>query len=67
MAGLRAGMNGCYRKNRYPTRGLAESEAGRIKGERGLALRVYYCGFCYGFHLTKQLRARAFCCSRFSL
>ena len=67
MAGLRARINGCFSKKRYSTRGLAEIVARRIEAETAVTLRVYYCGFCYGFHLTKRLRATAMCCSRFSL
>ncbi len=34
-------------------------EAKRVRNARGHAvknLRVYYCKWCYGFHLTKMMR-----------
>lgn len=37
-------------------------EAKRVRNTRGHAtggLRVYYCKWCHGFHLTKMQRARS--------
>jgi hypothetical protein len=55
MAGLRkAQINGCINKNRYSTRELAEAARLGAETERRVALRVYQCEFCCGFHLTKK-------------
>lgn len=67
MALMKAKINGCTSKRRYPTRNLAETVGSIEKNKRGVSLRVYYCGFCYGFHLTKKKKASTLSCSNFYL
>ena len=45
---------GCLRKRRYLTRLIAEGAAAGSYRLRGVALSVYACVACGGFHLTKQ-------------
>lgn len=47
-------MWSCARKNRYPTREVAETAALRCEAERGVPLRVYHCDACGGWHLTHR-------------
>lgn len=44
----------CIKKSRYPTEAIAKKYADKCWRERGVVLRVYSCGQCGGFHLTKQ-------------
>lgn len=44
----------CRRKKRYATHSEATRKAKRAGMKRGVKLRVYFCNFCGGFHLTKQ-------------
>ena len=50
----KAEVNGCLSKNRYCTRELAEAARLGAEIEWRVALRVYECEFCRGFHLTKK-------------
>jgi len=45
----------CHSKRRYLTQVTAEAKARRCTEKRGMALRVYHCPYCLGFHLTKQV------------
>lgn len=47
-------MRSCFGKKKYRTLGYAENRAGLIGKEHGIKLRVYWCGICNGFHLTKR-------------
>ena len=41
----------CLRKKRYPTEKIARKIANTAKFERGVALNVYGCFNCGGYHL----------------
>jgi len=46
----------CSRKVRYATQSEATRQARKAEKERGVEIRVYFCNFCNGYHLTKQMR-----------
>ena len=48
----------CLKKSRYSTYDRAMSLVRKVKKDRGVDLRVYYCSICSGFHLTKQMENR---------
>jgi hypothetical protein len=50
----KARINGCVRKNKYPTMEYARDVARVEHEKRGVNLRVYRCGDCLGFHLTHK-------------
>ena len=44
----------CMKKERYPSESRAH-EVARLRSASGAGmLRVYYCSFCEGYHLTKR-------------
>lgn len=45
---------GCYGKNRYATKHMAELAMGLRQKEVEHALYVYHCGSCDGWHMTKH-------------
>ncbi len=47
----------CKRKGRYTNDNEARKAAKRMEMRYGRKLRAYYCEFCDGWHLTKQLSA----------
>lgn len=47
-------VHGCKNKRRYHSEALAEQVAKRATRQRGLALRVYQCPLCQGWHITKR-------------
>lgn len=47
-------VRGCKSKRRYSTEQLADKVAARATSQRGLALRVYCCPLCQGWHITKR-------------
>lgn len=47
-------VRGCKSKRRYPSEKFAEKVARRATRQRGLALRVYPCPLCQGWHITKR-------------
>lgn len=48
-----------HHKVRYPNQAAAELKAKKRMGEViGLALRVYRCPICLGWHLTKRLLSK---------
>jgi len=49
----------CYRKKRYWTEKFAKSIAREIEDQRGVALKVYGCLHCGGYHLAKDCRRRS--------
>jgi hypothetical protein len=63
----KAKLKGCVSKRRYSTRSLAETVGTIEENSRGVSLRVYYCGYCYGFHLTKKKKGFTGACSNFYL
>ena len=46
----------CTKKERYDDEFRANEVAIRRMRSGGPSLRVYYCMFCEGFHITKRLR-----------
>lgn len=44
----------CKRKNRYPDEKTAEMNRKHCEKVRGVPLRVLYCPFCKGWHLTHK-------------
>ena len=40
-------------KNTYKTRNTASWARKKLQRDKGMALRIYWCGKCQGFHLTK--------------
>jgi hypothetical protein len=46
-------VNMCVGKKRYTSSELADKIAKRIKKERNVDLRSYYCPICCWYHLTK--------------
>lgn len=44
----------CGKKNRYKSESEAKKYAARLSQMRGYPIRVYFCKFCRGFHLTHQ-------------
>jgi len=50
-------IGSCARKNRYPTEEVARRIAARCEVQRGEVLRVYWCGLCLGYHLTREAAA----------
>lgn len=49
----------CKRKRRYRTQKEAEQKRRNCEEKRGYALRVLYCPFCHGWHLTKKYAEKA--------
>jgi hypothetical protein len=49
----------CLRKVRHPTKASALAEARWLGAQRGIALMVYPCPWCAGWHLTKARAGRA--------
>jgi hypothetical protein len=49
----------CWRKTRHPTSAAALAEARWLGAQRGVALTVYACCWCDGWHLTKARAERA--------
>jgi hypothetical protein len=47
-------VHGCKNKRRYPSEPFADQVAARATRQRGLALRVYACPLCQGWHITKR-------------
>lgn len=47
-------VHGCKNKRRYPSEAFAQRVADHATRQRGLALRVYPCPLCQGFHITKR-------------
>lgn len=45
---------GCLRKHRYQTEQAANEHISKINKERKTPLRVYFCKFCLGYHLTSK-------------
>lgn len=45
----------CDKKRRYKTEHDATCASHRVFKERGTRLRVYYCNYCRGWHLTKHV------------
>lgn len=48
----------CRRKVGYRTESEAKAAAKRATAKRGTELRVYLCGHCGKWHLTKKMRKR---------
>lgn len=44
----------CRKKTRYPTQHEATKAARLAMTRRGVPLRVYWCFFCNGYHITKN-------------
>lgn len=44
----------CKRKARYPTEAKAKEVKRRCEEKRGVRLRVLYCPYCKGWHLTHK-------------
>lgn len=44
----------CGKKTRYKSEADARKYAARLSELRGYPIRVYYCHFCCGWHLTHQ-------------
>jgi hypothetical protein len=51
-------LEDCRRKTRYASEREADDAAYRKRMEEGLALRVYRCPWCDGWHLTRGGGAR---------
>lgn len=51
---LLACVSSCWKKHRYPTEQVAQEAVNRIHKKRNVALRVYFCNRCLGYHLTKK-------------
>lgn len=47
-------VGSCLRKQRYKTETRARDVALRCKAARNVDLRVYWCGSCGGYHLTRE-------------
>ena len=47
-------VRGCLGKHRFPTEATAEKRKNELWFERHVALRVYACTNCGGYHLTSQ-------------
>lgn len=46
-------ITSCVKKRRYPNEQVALEKINQIKKKRkGAQLRVYYCEYCCGYHLT---------------
>ena len=48
-------MSGCMTKNRYYTERIANEVALHQSKKSGIALKVYQCKFCNGWHLTSKV------------
>lgn len=48
----------CKRKTRYPTEAKAKEVKRRCEEKRGVLLRVLYCPYCKGWHLTHKYAER---------
>jgi hypothetical protein len=51
---LDSGYNECYKKSRYRTKDIAEMYKQKAEAARPVALRVYSCNVCSGYHITKK-------------
>lgn len=54
MSDIKYLADGCIRKKRYRTEGIAEQVAEKVLRERGAKVRAYYCPVCLGWHLTRK-------------
>lgn len=53
---LKALVNSCLKKVRYPNEQTAYEAINRVHKERATELRVYFCSYCLGYHLTSKLK-----------
>ena len=45
----------CLRKKRYNSEQVAQEAINRIHKKRKTKLRVYFCKYCLGYHLTSKV------------
>ena len=44
----------CIKKKRYKSKQIAQEAINRVHKKRNTKLRIYYCPFCLGWHLTSK-------------
>lgn len=54
-AKLKSFTQSCLKKHRYQSKEAALQAINRVHKKRDVELRIYFCKYCLGYHLTSKV------------